>query len=232
MVLCHRNIHLDFSKTEYDEDIKEKLFVSVIKCYDLSNLKYKQILVSLKFWYNNFNIEDIPDDKMTILIDTGIIRMTVDNLKFIRENYIDQKVYFIRKNVEKYIDIMNEILFVREELLEILTWDISDELKIRLLEFTDDEISIIGKNYSSVICLHILDNNFAELDLPELFSSFDQWDNSIQAKIFDYAMENIESIISDPSHVSERLKSNLFHSDKVIREEKINLLIAVYDLSN
>ena len=112
-------------------------------------------------------------------------------------------------------------------MIEILTWDISDELKTQLLEFTDDEISVIGKNYSLVICLHILNNNFSESDLPDLFSSFEQWDDSIQTKIFDYAVKNIASIMDNPISVSERLKNNLLHSDRVSRDEKIDLLIAI-----
>ena len=46
------DIDLDFSKTDYDEDAKEKLFVSVSKRNDIDNSKYKQILVSLNFIYN------------------------------------------------------------------------------------------------------------------------------------------------------------------------------------
>ncbi|WP_370776112.1 YobI family P-loop NTPase [Holdemania massiliensis] len=218
---------LDFTKTEYDEDTKEKLFDSVILCNDINNSKYKQILVSLEFFYDNFDIAEISDDKITILIDTNIIRMTADNLKFMRENYLNLKFYFIRKNIEKYIDIMEDTLFSQEELLEILIWDISDELKIQLFEFSDDEISIIGKNYSPVICLHILNNNFSESDLSELFSSFEQWDDSIQVKIFDYAVKNIESIMNNPISVSEKLKNNLIHSDKVSRDKKIDFLIAI-----
>ncbi len=221
------DIDLDFSKTEYDEDIKEKLFNSVIICNDINNSKYKQILVSLKFIYDNFDITEIADDKIAILIDTDIIRMTVENLKFMRENYLNWKGYFIRKNIEKYIGIMDDALFSQEELLEILTWDISDELKVKLLEFSDDEISVIGKNYSPVVCLHILNNNFSECDLPDLFSSFEQWDASIQAKIFDYAVENIESIMDNQVSVSEKLKNNLLHSDKVSRDKKIDFLIAI-----
>lgn len=139
------DIDLDFSKAEYNEDTKGRLFDSVIICNDIDNSKYKQILVSLKFIYDNFDIAEISDDKITILIDTDIIRMTADNLKFMRENYLNRKFYFIRKNIEKYIDIMDDALFSREELIEILTWDISDELKIKLLELSDDEISVIGK---------------------------------------------------------------------------------------
>lgn len=221
------DIDLDFSKTEYDEDIKEKLFDSVIICNNINNSKYKQILVSLKFIYENFDIIEISDDKITILIDADIIRMTAGNLKFIRENYLNRKSYFIRKNIEKYIGIMDAALFSREELLEILTWDISDELKIQLLGFSDDEISVIGKNYSPVVCLHILNNNFSASDLLDLFSSFEQWDDSIKAKIFDYAVKNIESIMDNPIPVSEKLKNNLLYSDKVSRDKKIDFLIAI-----
>lgn len=105
------DIDLDFSKTDYDKDDKEKLFDGVITCNDIDNLKYKQILVSLNFIYDKFDIAEISDDKITILIDIGIIRMTVDNLKFMRENYLNQKDYFIFKNIEKYVDIMDNALF-------------------------------------------------------------------------------------------------------------------------
>ena len=100
------DIDLDFLKKEYDEDIKEKLFDSVIICNDINNSKYKQILVSLKFTYDNFDIVEISDEKITILIDAGIIRMTVGNLKFMRENYLNWAGYFIRKNIDTYIGII------------------------------------------------------------------------------------------------------------------------------
>lgn len=221
------DIDLDFSKTEYDEDAKEKLFDSVVICNGIDNSKYRQILVSLKFSYDAFDIADISDDKIAILIDTNIIRMTDDNLKYIRENYHNQIFYYIRKSIEKYIDIVDETLFSREELLEILTWDISDKLKIRLLELSDEEISIIGKNYSPAVCLHILNNNFAKSDLPDLFSSFEQWDNFVREKIFDYAVRHIASIIDDPNSVSQKLINNLLHSERVNRDEKIDLFIAI-----
>ena len=221
------DIDLDFSKTEYDEDAKEKLFDSVVICNGIDNSKYRQILVSLKFSYDVFDIAEISDDKITILIDTNIIRMTADNLKYIRENYHNQTFYYIRKSIEKYIDIVDETLFSREELLEILTWDISDKLKIRLLELSGEEISIIGKNYSPAVCLHILNNNFAKSDLPDLFSSFEQWDNFVREKIFDYAVRHIASIIDDPNSVSQKLTNNLLHSERVNRDEKIDLFIAI-----
>lgn len=221
------DIKLDFSKTEYDEMVKKELFDSVVICNELYNSKYKQILVSLKFIYDNFVVAEVPDDKLAILIDTNIIKMTADNLEFMRENYPNRKNYFIDRNIEKYVEIMDDTLFSQEELLAILTWDISDELKVELLGFTDEEISIIEENYSPTVCLHILNNNFVESDLPYLFSTFEQWDNSVQAKIFDYAVRYIAKIIDNPSSASQKLKNNLFNSEAVNRDEKIDLFIAM-----
>lgn len=220
------NINFDFSKPEYDDKLKEELFNCVVTCDSIENSKYEKLLVALGFYYDCFTSEDISNDKIEILINTNIIRMTSDNLKFLRKNYPDQTLSFIRKNIEQYIAEMDNRLFSKDELLEILTWNISDELKIQLLEFTDDEISVIGKKYSPIVCLYILENNFSKADLPELLSTFDQWDKSIQEKIFDYAVENITNIMDNSLPVSDRLKNDLFHSDRVSRAEKIDLLIA------
>lgn len=46
-------------------------------------------------------------------------------------------------------------------------------------------------------------------------------------KIFEYAIRSIVSIIDDPKSASEKLKNNLLHSDKVNRDAKIDLLIAM-----
>ena len=135
--------------------------------------------------------------------------------------------YFIGKNIEKYVEIMDDDLFSQDELLAILTWQISDELKTTLLGFTDEEISIIGKNYSPTVCLHILSSNFTESDLHDLFSSFEQWDSSVQPKIFDYAVRYIARIIDDPNSASQKLKNNLLDSESVNRDEKIDLFIAM-----
>ena len=221
------NIELDFSKIEFDDAIKEKLFDSVIICDSIENSKYEQILVSLQFYYDNFDIADISNDKIAILINTNILKMTADNLKFLRENYPNQNFGFIQKNIERYIDIMDSDLFLQEELLEILTWDISDELKIKLLEFSDSAISVIGKNYSAAVCLYVLNNNLMSSDLMTLFSSFEQWDNAIQTKIFDYAVRNIREIINNPNNVSEKLKDNLLHTDRLSKDIKIDLLIVM-----
>lgn len=128
--------------------------------------------------------------------------------------------------------MMKTDLFSVEELMEILSWKLAVEIKIELLKFTDEAISIIGKNYTPAVCLHILDNNFMEDDLSELFSSLERWNDSIQNIIFSFSIEHIADIIDSPKRISESLKRKLIHSDALGKDTKIELFIAMLPTMN
>ena len=65
-----------------------------------------------------------------------------------------------------------------------------------------------------------------------LFSSFEQWQGLVQDKIFDYAIDNIASIINNPDNVSKKLLDELFDAEQLDKEVKINLLIALMSTIN
>lgn len=219
----------DFRPIDYNDEDKDKLFNCIVKCNDIENSKYKQILESLEFYYSTFDILDIADEKISILIDAEIVRMSSDTLEFIRENYPKKTLDFIKKNMSKYIDVLNNDnnLFVESEILEIITWNIDDEMKLKLLEFTDSEIPIIGQGYSSAVCVYILQNNFKKSELQTFFDSFSSWDTLIQEEIFGLAIENIAKIIDGVERISRELKHKLFSSIQVDVEDKIELFIAM-----
>lgn len=85
----------------------------------------------------------------------------------------------------------------------------------------------IQKNYSNPVTIHILKKNFDETDLPKLFSSYENWDNSIKDIISNYAANYIDSIIADSNDVSKKLIFDFLHSNKIIRDDKINLFISI-----
>lgn len=221
------DIDLNFSKNEYDSKAKEALFDDIVVCNDIDNIKYKQVLVSIGFYHSEFSIANIDGEKVSILIDTGIIRMDLITLKFIRENYLAHIFEFIYKNIADYVNIMDSELFSQKELLEILSSDVNDDLKIKLLKFSSDEISVVGMNYSPTICLYILNKNFMVSDLIDLFASFERWDIIIQEKVFELAINNITNIVDNPNPISGVLKNNLLHSDNLSRDIKIDLFIAM-----
>ena len=153
--------------------------------------------------------------------------MTKENLVFMRDKYPDHVLNFINGNIDQYVDIMDDEIFSLQELSEVLKWNVSDEIKIQLMSFTNQEISIINEHYSTKVCIYILENNFLKSDLPELLQSYDNWDKEMQAKIYALALAYISDIIADPQNVSSQLKNRLLYSRELNIESRIDLLIAM-----
>ena len=218
---------LDFSDYNCAEESKEQLFISFISCNDIDNAKYARLLLSFMFSINKFTESGISDEKIDILIKIHVIQMTKENLVFMRDKYPDHVLNFINGNIEQYVDIMDNEIFSLQELLEVLKWKVSDEIKIQLMSFTNQAISIINEHYSTKVCIYILENNFLKSDLPELLQSYDNWDKEMQAKMYALASAYISDIIADPQNVSSQLKNRLLYSRELNIESRIDLLIAM-----
>ena len=96
-----------------------------------------------------------------------------------RNEYPSVIPFFIEKNIDEYERMMSSELFIQSELLEILSWNISDAIKLKLLEFSDDEISIIGKNYSTQICVYILTHNLEQEDMGVLYKVYSDQQSTV-----------------------------------------------------
>ena len=223
---CHDMI-LNFSEYNCREESKEQMFTSFISCNDIENTRYEKLLSSFKLEFKEFSISGISDEKIDILIKIPIVPMTKENLVFMRNEYSDHVLNFINVNIDQYVDIMDDEIFSLQELSEVLKWNVSDEIKIKLMSFTNQEISIINEHYSTKVCMYILENNFLKSDLPELLQSYDNWDKEMQAKICALALTYISDIIADPQNVSSQLKNRLLYSRELNIESRIDLLIAM-----
>ncbi|HCD9316791.1 TPA: hypothetical protein NEG54_004788, partial [Enterobacter hormaechei] len=126
---------LDFKKIDLEDEQRIKLFRSIIVCNDLSNNKYDELICSLNRIYpTSFGTANIAGDKFKILVDKNIIRMSLSSLDFIRDNYPEQNSYYIKKNIQTYVELMTIDNFVLDEAISILSWKVDDDLKIKLLE--------------------------------------------------------------------------------------------------
>lgn len=202
----------------------------IVACDELLDEQYGSILTSLKYHYDNFDISGVQDSKIIILIQDGIIDMNSDNLRYMRDEYPSKTSCFIERNVEKYVSIMSDGLFDQSELTYILSWDVPDAIKLKLLAFSDGEISIIGKNYSPQICEYILTNNLEQTDMDKLYLSYDRQPPAIQKIIFENAKENIDEIISEPNSAAISIKEGLLKDTELHLEDRVRLLAAM--LSN
>lgn len=218
---------LDFSNYSCAKESKDQLFISLISCNDIDNAKYERLLSSFMLNLKKFISLGISDEKIDILIEIQIIQMTKDNLVFMRNEYPDHVLNFINRNINQYVDIMDDEIFSLQELFEVLKWNVSDEIKIQLISFTNQKISIINEHYSINVCTYILENNFLKSDLPELLQSYDNWDKKMQTTIYALALRYISDVIADPQNVSSQLKDRLLYSRELNIESRIDLLIAM-----
>lgn len=213
---------------ETDEQFKSKIFGAAIKCFELSDAKYGQILSSTAIVCDaSFDIFDVPTSKMNVLIDNGIIRMSKGCLISIRNKYKDVLFHFIRQNVAEYVDMMSSDVFILAELIEMLSWDIEDNYKITLLGFTNEKISVIDKNYTERVLSIILKNHFVLEDLPYLLQAYDSYNEDIRMIIFDLSVKNYARVLGCASNLTELFIKELLSGNRIDDNKKIELFIAL-----
>lgn len=220
-----RKLNFSTLGSVYDAQ-KEELFNDFVKCDGLNDEQYENAVTSLNRYYPKFNIEGISDSKMRILIAASIIRMNVESLKFIRENYPEVLLYYIEEKIDEYIKIIDKTLFSQDELMEVLLMDVDDENKLKLLTLSTLPISIVNKSYPIRVREYILLNNLCDGDLPILYNTYSQHEIEIQKIIFSYALQYIYNIIGSPRDVDSKLKEEIMMSSEADLEDKIELLIS------
>jgi len=211
---------------KYGEENKSKFVKAIVTCNQLLNERYKTIFSSLKLVYDYFSYQEVEVEKIKILIEIGVIRMTAENLAFIRENYPDQLVLFITKNIVKYNkEVINEENFDIDEMLLIIDGDVDDKFKIDLLKFTTNRISIQNKRYSDTVKLHILEHNLDEKDIPFLFKTFQQESDDVNKMIEYITIKHITEIIALEYVIPFELLSKLFVGTRLATETKMELFV-------
>lgn len=228
------DIEFDFSEknTGLPETKRSMLFDSFINCNGLADDKYSAIMSSLGIEKASFDIANIDDSKVTLLIRHGIVVMDVDTLQFFREYYHSCLYMLISKHIMDYMQLMTSRIFEYEELCEILTWDVNDAIKLDLLKFTAAPVSIMGKKLSQTVRAYILRNNLDQSDMETLYRSYDDEPQPIKEIIFNNAVDNIAQIIPAPQLVSAELLYDIIASDTIVESYKVDLITADIPLAD
>lgn len=220
--------NLDYSKVQkYSSDEREQLFDAVVVCNEIVNSKYLEILTTLKFVYDTFDVQGIADDKIRILIDCDIIKMNAETLTFLREHYKNIVLYYISKHTGKYVELMDSKLFSQDELLAFISWQIDDGIKLDLLKYSKQEISIVGKQYSLPVRCYILQNNLDPRDMEVLFREYSFLEDEIKEIVLDYAVSNIAQLITVACRANPELIQEVLRAASVSKNDKVDLVLAL-----
>ncbi len=198
------------------KDVRYKGFIlALLVCNTLSDEKYECIIKGFPFYYSGFTIKGISESKMDLLLNYGKIAMSSDILVFFRDNYPDNLLSYILKNIDKYVSIMTSELFRFPELIEILEYNIKDESAIELLEYASENIPIKGKKYSDKVKAFILSNNMEVSDLPYLLVTYSQQASEIQMIIENIGVEYIQHIVQNSFIMNTQLLMKLLGKSNI-----------------
>ena len=211
----------------YSEEELSGLFEAIVSCEQLNNSKYEQCIASFEYVLESFEVEGLSLEKIELLIHHGVILMNSNTLTFMRANYKEAIPTFIETYFDEYLSLVDARLFDFSELLQVLSMNVEDGKKIRLLALSNKPISVVGKGYSPELCDCILRNNCDINDMPDLFTEYEKVSTKIQSIILDYATRNIDILIGNIERCSHELLSDVFMCERLNEESKKELLAAL-----
>ena len=132
--------------------------------------------------------------------------MTKETLEVMRKAYPRHVSYFIQCNAKKYVEkVITEDNFDLDECLCVLECDISDDIKISLLSFTDEAVSVQNDKYSEKLISYLLEHNYDKEDEDYLLENEYQM-QEIQNFREQLALDDIKTIYSERTF--SRISSN------------------------
>jgi hypothetical protein len=203
---------LCFSDDDLFEDDEQQaaFFESVVVCSGIGNSRYESILGSLNQSYLEFDIEEIPIEKVSILIKLGKIGMTNGSLDNIRVNYSECLSAFIRMHFDDYLKLVPNLCDKKELRMILSSSDFTDEQKINLLQTTSAPISVQGLKCSETLMAQILCNNWDSNDTAYLVQHFAKFTSETQTQI-------VACFVGNPSHlIAERISLPIPLLDRLI----------------
>lgn len=205
-------------------------FNAVVECNELQNSKYEAMLNSLNRKLEIFEVKELDEEKLRILIEQKILCMTDDILQLIREHYSESVYYFIIVNIQDYIELVSDNGDIRnDEILEVLKSDVNDTDKFKLLELTNLPMSINDKNYSDKLEEYILNHNYQSSDMPYLLEQYDSLSDMVKISRMQFFEKHFEDIILNEYVCSYTLLKAFFSSGKIDIIKKLELLAVALD---
>ena len=170
---------------------------------------YRVIATSLRRVWKMEAPSDIPNNKLDILIEENIIKMTKTMLPSMRKKYPKHVEQFILENEDIYFaEVIDKDNFDMQECLSLIESDIVDERKMKLLSLTSEEISVENDAYSEELILYILENHYMEDDFSYIIQQEYQSED-LQCHVNGLVETGITKIIQNDMPISKTVCMHL-----------------------
>ncbi|MDA3965289.1 hypothetical protein [Enterococcus thailandicus] len=191
-----------------------------------ANIVTKQYISMLKslnrVYIEGFSLS-VSREKIKNLIQEKIIKLTQKNLYEVIEKYPENIIDFVLIDIDVFCDIFsNEDIYNHNILLNLIdNPTLTDIYRKKLIDISDQDISIVGKEFSTGLQLYILKNKYSENDLQLIVENYSTFDKTVKAEIKNISIENIDSIIDKQFNIDTMLLDDLLVDEQFQGKQKL-----------
>ena len=160
------------------EDESKMLLRKLLQCNALPLKAYRAVLQPIKAYYDSFAVTGLTGEYIAVVIELGFIRVTGENLNFIRNYYPNHVIQFLMQN-----NGVSAVELVEQSEGELTSEEIRGMLESknfrfsttkRLMKACGKPISIENLKCSDEVCAAIVENYFNENDIPWILVRYDE----------------------------------------------------------
>lgn len=232
-----REIKFDFSQDKIDlkfgEDSALNIFETLVSNENIKIEIYKNILENFDFIYSkpDNEIQGLSEARIKVLIDLDKFKISWENIIYLQENYNTLFISFIQKNISSYIEKIADLPKLNEdELYVLLSSEIDDEFKEKLVLNFEGSLCTSKINCSDFIKSIIIENNFNDEELDYVINMYNTSPDLIKTAIINVCIKFIDTIIQDDISINYNLLIKIIENGNMTDEEKLQLLCANMDI--
>lgn len=181
------------SKVKFDENLKDKE-EEYLKDFSVKLLynkaqpleSYKELLKSLPNEYRSWNslgFENLSFEKVQHLVENKYLSFSESNFNKLKEHFSDLHIKLIEKNSVSFYAKMDAFDFDESDTIDILSLNISDKYKVKLIQNTEDSVLINNSGIAKQVVDILANYEYIALEdavLQGLFSHSKSLDNRIK----------------------------------------------------
>lgn len=167
---------------------------------DLFLERYRAALAGMTFSYRKdpFLLREISEDRMKIVLDLGIVPVTVKNTEVIREYYPQLwNDFVLAEGMDDLTKLMdsNEVQLTESELASLLEDSrMKDSIAKNMLFIFSKTVSLQNRKFSTLVRARIVEAHLDPKDIPFLLKSFVQESSAVRSAFLHYAGAHADSI--------------------------------------
>tara|TARA_B100001063_G_scaffold241464_1_gene268385 strand:- start:5419 stop:9003 length:3585 start_codon:yes stop_codon:yes gene_type:complete len=145
-------IRINSKYCEVNKNFNTKFLKDILESNDINNTSYELLIKSNGYWYKDFDIQNIGEDKIDILLENGKLQLSRNNIEQLIKYSLSKHLVLIENLFDQFINEFDDIqdLLEEDDYIKLLeTSNLKIEKKFDLMEL----ISIESFNMNAEVSL-------------------------------------------------------------------------------